>query len=218
MTFNPNRYEHSYGIHLLDDIHNLFPEFLYDAGMFPGNQMLAFLQLRVAELFPEEFARNRTHYRLYQAERRRDVGIPVTPRRVQPMRVPAAPQRRRTHPEPVQTFTIPLTQLFTEDTNGTNNTFNTLLATALLGTQGLADILTPVVVAPTPQQLAAATIVSAVDPPADVTCAICQDHAQTGTEWRIIRHCGHRFHRSCIDQWFRQNVHCPVCRHDIREV
>jgi hypothetical protein len=180
--------------------------------MFPGNQMLAFLQMRTAELFSEDFAHNRAQYRLYQMERRRNMR-PQTPLR-QPMRMtPVAPRRPR--PEPVQTYTIPV-NLFTEEP--LNNTLNTLLASALLGTQGLADMLTPVEVAPSPQQIAAATIVSSLEPPADVTCAICQDHAQEGTDWRIIRHCGHRFHRSCIDEWFRQNVHCPVCRHDIREV
>jgi hypothetical protein len=28
--------------------------------------------------------------------------------------------------------------------------------------------------------------------------------------------CHHTFHKSCIDTWFQENVHCPVCRHDIR--
>lgn len=238
MSFNPNRYEYPYGIHLLDDIHNLFPEIMYDAGMFPGNQLLAFLQMRTAELFPEEFSHSRAQYRLYQLERRRrEVGIPQTPRRPQPMRVPQARRLRQQQPQPAtvataaataaaipfQTYTIPLTQLFTGTEEGDvgtgNNILNALLATVFLGNQGLTDLLTPVAVAPTPQQLAAATIVSSLEPPADVTCAICQDHAQTdATGWRIIRHCGHRFHCSCIDEWFRQNVHCPVCRHDIRDI
>jgi hypothetical protein len=251
MTYNPNRYEHLYGFHLLDDIHNLFPEFLYDAGMFPGNQIVTFLQMRTHELFPEEYARNRGNYRLYQLERRRrEAGIPTLlahpqtpPRRIQPTRVPATPTRPvRTRQQPqqpqqpdqetyrqprhplqppeIQTYTLPLTSFFTSLTDTTN--LNTLLASALLGTrQDLADLLTPVAVAPTAAQLAAGSIVSSVEPPADVTCTICQDHVQplpTSTEWRILRHCGHRFHRSCIDEWYRQNVHCPVCRHDIREV
>lgn len=237
MTYNPTRYEYPYGIHLLDDIHNLFPEFLYDGGMFPGNQLLTFLQMRTNELFPEEYAHNRSHYRLYQLERRRrEAGIPMLaalrnpqtpPRRVQPTRIPATPARpaRTTRPErspqhpqaEVETYTVPLTSLFTLDTT---NSLNTLLSAALLSTrQDLNDLLTPVVVAPTDAQIAAASIVSSVEPPTDITCAICQDHEQplpTNTGWRILRHCSHRFHRSCIDEWFRQNVHCPVCRHDIR--
>jgi hypothetical protein len=265
MTYNPDRYEHQYGFHLIDDIHNLFPEFLYDSGMFPGNQIVTFLQMRTHELFPEEYARNRGNYRLYQLERRRrEAGIPTPaqllaqqsqqsqppqtpPRRIQPIRVPATPTRptmrsrlqqplaqqpqqaeQGTYRQPrhplqppeIQTYTLPLTSFFTTLTDTTN--LNTLLASALLGTrQDLADLLTPVAVFPTEAQLAAGSIVSNVEPPADVTCTICQDHAQplpTSAEWRILRHCGHRFHRSCIDEWYRQNVHCPVCRHDIREV
>jgi hypothetical protein len=32
-----------------------------------------------------------------------------------------------------------------------------------------------------------------------------------------IRHCGHCFKPSAIQNWFRTNVRCPVCRFDIRE-
>lgn len=31
-----------------------------------------------------------------------------------------------------------------------------------------------------------------------------------------IRHCGHTFREASIYNWFRSNVRCPVCRHDIR--
>lgn len=54
--------------------------------------------------------------------------------------------------------------------------------------------------------------------PAETVCAICQDH-DIPTEpntWRALR-CSHIFHKTCIDNWFGQNVHCPVCRADIRE-
>jgi len=46
-------------------------------------------------------------------------------------------------------------------------------------------------------------------------CAVCQD-AISGAGCRI-RQCGHSFHRGCIVSWFLMSVHCPVCRHDIRE-
>lgn len=247
MTFNPNRYEHPYGIHLLDDIHNLFPEFLYDPSMFPGSQLIAFLQLRTNELFSEEYSHNRSQYRLYQLNRRRrEAGIPYIPhtpvRRIQaiPMQTmgqqPRQP-RQPIHPDPIrfQSFTIPLRNIVgegydsdddndnanTNETNAVQQTHTTAavnaLLTTLLGHQHLTDLLAPVVVAPTQEQIDAASIVSGVEPPADVTCAICQDHNSTSNVWRILRHCNHRFHRACIDEWFRQNVHCPVCRHDIRE-
>jgi hypothetical protein len=54
---------------------------------------------------------------------------------------------------------------------------------------------------------------------ADEMCSVCQHHSEPDTEistWRAL-YCGHSFHRDCIDQWFEQNVLCPVCRADIRD-
>ena len=57
----------------------------------------------------------------------------------------------------------------------------------------------------------------------EVNCSICQSHvledlsgAAVENTWRRIRQCGHMFHTSCIDRWFSQNIHCPLCRTDIR--
>jgi hypothetical protein len=70
----------------------------------------------------------------------------------------------------------------------------------------------PVIVAPTQQQIRAATDehINVVD----TTCSICQESVTCATR---IRACGHAFHGQCIDQWFTMNPRCPVCRHDIRE-
>ena len=46
-------------------------------------------------------------------------------------------------------------------------------------------------------------------------CAICQETITS--DGSRIRHCGHTYHRSCIESWFLLSVRCPVCRHDIRE-
>jgi Ring finger domain len=57
----------------------------------------------------------------------------------------------------------------------------------------------------------------------ETNCSICQSHvledlsgSAVGNTWRRIRQCGHMFHTSCIDRWFSQNIHCPLCRTDIR--
>jgi hypothetical protein len=197
-----NHYERSYGISLLDDLHNLFPEILYDPLRFQQNSLVQFVRERTAQLFDMEFARNRAYYRLYRQ-----------PQVVQPV----------IQPQSVQAFTIPITSLRTgealqEYTSSLRNSVNlfTLLG-SLGGLEGMGD-LTPVPVIPTSQQIAQGSILSSIEPSADVVCAICQDHSSpNGHEWRILRSCTHRFHRHCIDTWFQRNVHCPVCRHDIRE-
>ena len=51
--------------------------------------------------------------------------------------------------------------------------------------------------------------------PTDVNCAICQERNNDVATWRKLN-CTHYFHRLCIDRWFERDVHCPVCRHDIR--
>lgn len=71
-----------------------------------------------------------------------------------------------------------------------------------------------VVVHPTSEQIMAATETST---PQDDSgnCAICQETLTTPAT--RIRHCGHSFHTTCISEWFTRSVHCPNCRHDIRE-
>lgn len=72
----------------------------------------------------------------------------------------------------------------------------------------------PVVVYPSLEQIASAT--ETTTPTEDSgNCAICQE-SLTGTITKI-RHCGHLFHTTCIAEWFTRSVHCPNCRHDIRE-
>lgn len=70
----------------------------------------------------------------------------------------------------------------------------------------------PVTVAPSQQQIIAATERNVSVP--DTTCAICQDSVPFATR---IRACGHCFHDTCIQQWFSMSPRCPVCRHDIRD-
>lgn len=106
----------------------------------------------------------------------------------------------------------------------TNQNQNTLtLLSALLGLRYPvqqtfpAEFLNPVVVRPTQEQIDSATTVTTLEINSVENCAICQDTISAQSEQREITHCHHAFHRGCIDTWFQQNVHCPVCRHDIRE-
>ncbi len=85
------------------------------------------------------------------------------------------------------------------------------------GRGAMEQFLQPVVVRPTPEQIAANTTVGNLVSDTDHTCAICQDALTSEQEGRKLNACGHWFHKNCIDTWLHGNVHCPVCRHDIRE-
>jgi hypothetical protein len=51
---------------------------------------------------------------------------------------------------------------------------------------------------------------------AHTTCPISLDEFHEGERICKITHCGHMFREAAIKNWFRRNVRCPVCRHDIR--
>jgi hypothetical protein len=103
-----------------------------------------------------------------------------------------------------------------------NNRLGTSILSALLGltpgSGGLESFLSQTVtVRPTQEQINNNTTLSTSDAVQDDNCAICQDSIDSGQEMRRINHCGHFFHKECIDTWLSTNVHCPTCRHDIRE-
>jgi len=87
----------------------------------------------------------------------------------------------------------------------------------LLRPTTMDQFLAPVVVRPTVEQIAANTSLGSLVSDTEHDCAICQDTLTSEQEGRKLNACGHWFHRSCIDTWLQGNVHCPVCRHDIRE-
>jgi hypothetical protein len=70
-------------------------------------------------------------------------------------------------------------------------------------------------VTPTQEQIDRETTVQTAEP--EWICSICQDTNSTNetTQCRIINHCGHAFHLSCIDTWFQTHSSCPMCRYDI---
>lgn len=87
----------------------------------------------------------------------------------------------------------------------------------IYGRTNMDQFLQPVVVRPTPEQIAANTTLGNLVSDTDHSCAICQDALTSEQEGRKLNACGHWFHKTCIDTWLQGNVHCPVCRHDIRE-
>lgn len=89
---------------------------------------------------------------------------------------------------------------------------NEIIYTMNIPLGSLAQFLDPVSVTPSPEQITAATDTFHAED--GTTCSICQEEVTTSTR---IRQCGHRFHATCISQWFSLNPRCPMCRTDIRE-
>ena len=77
-----------------------------------------------------------------------------------------------------------------------------------------------VVVAPTNNEVEEATEQLSYSPDMiliNTQCPIALEDFVEGESLVRIRHCGHTFRQASIRNWFRSNVRCPVCRHDIRE-
>lgn len=52
--------------------------------------------------------------------------------------------------------------------------------------------------------------------PLNTSCPITLERFDDTNEVTQLLGCGHIFNSTGIDSWFRNNVRCPVCRHDIR--
>ena len=215
-------YETLYGVQLLDDLHNYFPAVLYEGGQFHSvRDLLVYIQTQTRSRF-DLYTYGRTHH----TRERRSTSPPPPPLHPAPFAAPfAAPS----------SSPIRVPAIFEESVEDDLPSAETLLNSILhhlrpstsprtthvpvyysvnvgLGQQNLE----PVVVRPTRQQIQAATTVlqlTTIEP-----CSICQDSIQIGQNARKLNHCSHVFHEGCIDTWFGRNVHCPICRHDIREV
>jgi hypothetical protein len=77
-----------------------------------------------------------------------------------------------------------------------------------------------VVVYPTGQQINNATRMFRYDETIELInhrCPISLADFEEGEDIRQIIYCGHCFCEDSIQNWFRTNVRCPVCRYDIRD-
>merc|ERR1711966_519279 len=105
------------------------------------------------------------------------------------------------------------------NTNTNTNNINEILNQAFTGL--LEPPLTPVVVRATPEVISQATEdILFSELPNDIqryqSCPVSHEPFTENTEITRIRSCGHYFSRPAFRQWFDINVHCPICRHDIR--
>lgn len=79
---------------------------------------------------------------------------------------------------------------------------------------------TNVPVFPSPQQISQATrtiTYGEIENPVSTQCPISLEPFRDTDSIVQIRQCGHIFHRQSLNEWFQQNVRCPMCRYDIRD-
>ena len=204
-------YQTVYGVGLLDDIHNYFPELLYSSASFTTvPQVLSYIQAQTRRRF-NLFSYGREQFLATAPPALQRVVVP-------PVIVPPV------SPAPPPFFTTIEPLEYDDIFRITNQPDRMNMNLAILATllQGIprqhanANFMEPVIVRPTTEQIAATTTLTTAV--ADGTCAVCQDEFSGASERRTLNFCHHTFHRGCIDTWFQTNVHCPVCRHDIRVV
>jgi hypothetical protein len=217
-------YERIYYIRLLDDIHNYFPDLLYNHSRFGTvRDVLGYVQEQTQSRF-------NLFQRGYRRYRQRPIPAPSTPPPPMPLPLPQpqtrAQRTQRFNPSTgltghvdlvTETFDItPLLSSFAPSAaaDGTSgNYFDTLMRMLITGRNQ-----EPVIVTPSAQQINDATCLKmASTEDEDEQCAVCQESYTEGQALRKIHHCGHIFHKNCIDIWFQRNVYCPVCRFDIRD-
>lgn len=239
MAYNPHMYETVYGFSLLDEVHNFFPEFLYDTSLF-GTESANWMRHRINTLFPQVFVRQQNLYNMYAASERMSRYVQWHHENANtlaaPLRPPPAPRRAAPQPAQAPQDISGATQqpagrsrravqspqsLFTSNPQ----TLLTSFVYDLGDPAGLLNLLNmnpfnDVPVAPSAEQIGAASRIrhqDEVDP--DLNCPVCMEHDMStgGSEWRQLN-CRHSFHRSCIDTWLASHVQCPVCRMDVRDM
>ena len=228
MASNPSR---PYGVGLLDDIHTLFPELLYDSHF--NNDVSQFVRGRVEYLYNDVYTRNRSRWagiqqanfntwREQQTPRQTRnpyvanniIHTPITPIRATPIQTsPPAPVRRtRTYTTAADNAIV---SLLASVARPTENMPMMDFMDLMLRAETIPNMYVDVPVVPTVAEInTGSRLIAATDIPSDALCTICQERGTT-TSWRQLN-CTHRFHNDCILPWFERNSQCPVCRADLR--
>ena len=80
--------------------------------------------------------------------------------------------------------------------------------------------LTPVPIIPTFEEIANGsreTNYSDISEPINTECPITRETFTPTDRVTQLNYCGHIFSTPSFNRWFRSNVRCPICRHDIRD-
>lgn len=216
-------YEELYHVGLLDDLHNFFPAVLYEPERFQSVQdLLMYISSQTRNRF-NLFNRGMNRYQNINST----IGSAAPRTTTIPPTIPQRSNRTISMMFPqfdIVTETFDLSPFLSSAMLNTTSTRYdpTTIIRELLNLNRIvrADALEPVIVAPTEQQLSSATTTGEITDTnivIDQICSICQENYSAGQTTRKINFCNHLFHKDCVDPWFRSHVHCPVCRHDIRE-
>jgi hypothetical protein len=217
-----NNYTSIFRVGILDDLHNYFPDLLYNSDRFRSVQdVLRYIQ-QGARTNPfeqglREYNRSRDNRDNRDNQLIQPIQIPIIDASGVSIsqQIPETPVRQRTAgtgepPAPSRRRPV----MYWADNRYDINNIDTSLLTNLF-TMALNPTYTDVSVVPTNGQVDAATTI-AISRVAE-QCAICQDSIEPTQSIRRINRCQHVFHRPCIDTWFESGVTCPICRIDIRE-
>jgi hypothetical protein len=235
-------YETVYGVQFFDDIHNYLPELLYNPGRFESvPQLLYYLQRQTMTRFNLFQQGRNSFFQQSMADSMPPPMYTANPFRAATPVFSGAPMRHTAPPfgggasggggGPTASGSGPTDGARTDDAILLSPLLSLLRAmntplTATFRTTVGGRAFEDIPVRPSRAQIQAASRVS-TGPPATQngvtlttppTCAICQDSIIQNESCREFIVCGHLFHRNCIDQWLQQNVRCPVCRHDIRNI
>ena len=210
-----------YNIQLLNDLHNHFPDILYQPQRFQSVQDVIFYIITVANRNPYQQALSQqpivNEYTLASLYPLQEQHSYMTSSRASSSSSLRDPLQRS--PEQIQQ----IRNLYQrpEDFDGVDpllsSFINRLYSTDTVLIQAVQEPLENVIVRPTQAQIERSTTVVSITANYDDNCAICQDELVAGQTLRSINHCSHIFHQTCIDTWFQRNVRCPSCRFDIRD-
>lgn len=219
-------YQNYYGVQLLNDLHNYFPDILY-GNRFHNDPLVLYIRQQVANRFnlytnaQNEYFNNQRNT-LQNQQTNRVSSIPQTTLNqtiYNPVSntTPTATANANTNEHNMDDdsyFNILLTNNTVNPTSSLANVLQSLFA-GLNSPLINYDDLQPIVVRPTQQQIDNGSSIIEVTNTQD-SCAICQEQMNPNDRIRRLNQCRHMFHNQCIIQSFQTSPRCPVCRHDIR--
>lgn len=195
-----DRYETVYNVTLLDDLHNYFPEVLYNPDRFRSvSELLNYIRNNTSRRFNLFEYGNRQYLQQHTIPRNTFVqDSPVVNTWVPP------PPRVEIEETAEYSFLLPILRTLVQPQRINRGTRSALFEDIIINAS--EELINNVTSSRTLEQ------------DLEGSCSICQDRMVREENIRKLNSCQHEFHVECIDNWLLNNsVLCPVCRHDIRE-